>query len=402
MAERKEVLTDLQEGIWLDHYRLSTDDGPKLAGSSDWRVDKRTMRGGVSEGVDLIRLNNGALSLELVPTRGLGLWRGDYHGIPLGWNSPVRYPVHPSFVNTVDLQGLGWLTGFNEWMCRCGLSSLGGPGLDVVENEDGLRSETPVTLHGRIANTPCHHVSVGVDDNGPGTLWVRGEMDEAWLFGPKLRLASTISTDADSNAFSICDEVTNVGNEPGELQLMYHTNLGPPLLEQGSRLVAAAREVAPYDAHSANAIENWTTFNAPSPGFVQQCYFIEPLADESGTVSVMLCNQAEDKGLGISFNNRELPCFTLWKNMQGEADGYVTGLEPGTSFPNLKSFERNQGRVISLPPGKSYRTSLRIEVYDTAAQVSTTTQKIMQQATAPPTLHRELHPQFAPVAEPQP
>ena len=116
----------------------------------------------------------------------------------------------------------------------------------------------------------------------------------------------------------------------------------------------------------------------------------------------MLCNQAQDKGLGISFNNRELPCFTLWKNMQGEADGYVTGLEPGTSFPNLKSFERNQGRVISLPPGESYRTSLQIEVYDTAAQVSATAQKIMQQTTVPPTLHHELNPRFTPVAKSQP
>ena len=47
------------------------------------------------------------------------LWRGSYRGIELGWKSPVAQPVNPAFVNQSDRNGLGWLAGFNEWLCRC-------------------------------------------------------------------------------------------------------------------------------------------------------------------------------------------------------------------------------------------------------------------------------------------
>jgi hypothetical protein len=47
-----------------------------------------------------------------------------------------------------------------------------------------------------------------------------------------------------------------------------------------------------------------------------------------------------DLGLILRWNRRELPCFTLWRNSAAVEDGYVTGLEPGTNFPNFKGFER--------------------------------------------------------------
>ena len=33
--------------------------------------------------------NNGALSFSILPTRGMGLWRGQYHGLHLGWRAPI-------------------------------------------------------------------------------------------------------------------------------------------------------------------------------------------------------------------------------------------------------------------------------------------------------------------------
>jgi hypothetical protein len=397
MAKQDVILTDLETGVWHDKFRLSADDGPCLKGSADWQITKRTLRGGVSDGVDVVSIDNGVLSVEVLPTRGMGLWRGMHRGTPLGWSSPTRFPVHPAFVNRVDQRGLGWLTGFNEWMCRCGLSSLGDPCLDVVELPSGARRESQVTLHGRIANTPCHRVSIGVTDEGPGTLMVRGVMDEAWLYGPKLRLVSTLTMTAGSSALSIKDEVTNLGDEPGELQLMYHTNLGRPLLEQGARLVVAAQDVAPYDEISARAIGSWATFDAPTPGYEQCCYFMQPKAGQDGRTAVLFTNRAREKGVGLKFSTRELPCFTLWKNLQGEGDGYLVGLEPGTCFPNEISFERDRQRVVALPPGGSYRACLEIEIYDGEQAVSAAEQAVQQLIEREPTLHPDIHPQYAPV-----
>src|SRR6266436_3211005 len=142
------TLTDVANDIWLDTFAAGND-SLRLATPHDWSIRKRTLRGGLRDGVDVIEVHNGALSFSLLPTRGMGLWRGEYRGNFLGWRSPVSGPVHPKFVHLHDRGGLGWLDGFDEWMCRCGLTSNGPPGHDPVTKE-------LLTLHGRIANLPAH------------------------------------------------------------------------------------------------------------------------------------------------------------------------------------------------------------------------------------------------------
>ena len=39
------------------------------------------------------------------------------------------------------------------------------------------------------------------------------------------------------------------------------------------------------------------------------------------------------------------------------------GLEPGTSFPNMKAFERMRERVVLLKPGEKYHSSVTISVH---------------------------------------
>src|SRR5262245_54401057 len=114
MTVRSFVLTDSSQKISLDQFSAGPSDDLKLAGSKDWWVAKQTLKGGLSAGVEVVELHNGALSLSILPTRGMGIWKGICRGIPLGWDSPVKQPVHPGFVNAVDRNGLGWLAGFNE------------------------------------------------------------------------------------------------------------------------------------------------------------------------------------------------------------------------------------------------------------------------------------------------
>ena len=84
ISEKTWVLTDVKAGIWLETLSLT----PETAGdkrSGNWSIVKRTLHGGFSEGVDVIEVNNGALSFTIVPTRGMGLWKGRYDGCELGW-----------------------------------------------------------------------------------------------------------------------------------------------------------------------------------------------------------------------------------------------------------------------------------------------------------------------------
>ena len=138
-------LTDVAGEVWLDSFAVAND-GLHLPTPHDWAVRKRTLRGGLRDGVDLIEVHNGALSFSVLPTRGMGLWRGDYRGLPLGWRAPVVGPVHPKFVNQADRGGLGWLAGFDELLCRCGLSSNGPPGEDIWADARGAQRRAQLTF----------------------------------------------------------------------------------------------------------------------------------------------------------------------------------------------------------------------------------------------------------------
>src|SRR5947209_1863248 len=158
------TLTDAANDLRLDSFHVGADRW-RLPGTHDWSISKRTLHGGLREGVEVVEVHNGALSFAVLPTRGMGLWRGRYRGTFLGWQSPVHGPVHPGFVNLAERGGLGWLNGFDEWLCRCGLAWNGPPGDDATGK---------LTLHGRIANLPAHFVEVRVGLGAPDELSVNG------------------------------------------------------------------------------------------------------------------------------------------------------------------------------------------------------------------------------------
>ena len=358
MAVQSWTLTDVDRRIHLDDLTLGPAD---VALPGKWKVEKRTLRGGLSDGLNLVEVDNGALRFAVLPDRGMGLWRAWCGGVELGWKSPVTGPVHPKFVPVAEAGGLGWLSGFDELLCRCGLESNGAP-----EFAEG-RLKYP--LHGRIANLPAHQVDLVIDDQS-GQIGLTGVVDEARIYHSKLRLKSSIVTDTGQNALRIVDEVTNLSAEPGELELLYHINFGLPLLDAGSRVVAPVKTLVPRNARAAAGIAGWDVYGAEEPGFTEQVYFFDLAAEPDGRTRVLLRNSHGNQGVSLLFNKRELPCFTLWKSTQAAADGYVTGLEPGVNFPNPRSYEKEQGRIAQLAPGATLRFEIGIEVHPDAAAVA--------------------------------
>ncbi len=382
------ILTDAHGDVWLDSFSASND-SLRLPTPHDWSIRKRTLRGGLRDGIDLIEVHNGALSFSVLPTRGMGLWHGDYHGLSLGWRAPVEGPVHPKYVNLADRGGLGWLAGFDEMMCRCGLSSNGPPGEDVWTDAAGSNQRQQLTLHGRIANLPAQAVEVAVSLDPPYELSVTGEVEEAALFFPQLHLTTTYTTVPGSNRLVISDRVTNRGARPAELELLYHVNLGPPFLEAGSRVLAPIRQVAPLTPRAAEGIDTYDTYGAPTAGFAEQVYVYELIPDNRGQTLALLTTAAADKAVCLRFPTSALPCFTVWKNTMALEEGYVTGLEPATNYPNFRGFERKQGRVRSLPPGGTWSARWSIEVADNPqAVVALLTEVATLQAHAKAVVHR--------------
>jgi hypothetical protein len=394
---RSWILTDAPGDVWLDSFAAGNDT-LRLPTPHAWALRKRTLRGGLRDGVDVVEIDNGALSLSVLPTRGMGLWRGTYRGLSLGWRSPVAGPVHPNFVNLADRGGLGWLAGFDELLCRCGMASNGPPGEDAFTDAHGHAHRDQLTLHGRIANLPAQVVEVRVGLDPPFEMAVTGVVEEAALFFPQFRLTATYTTIPGSNKVVIHDVVENRSAQPAELQVLYHCNLGPPFLEAGARVLAPVRELAPQTARAAEGIDTYDTYAGPTAGFAEQVYLYQFAADRHGHTLAVLLNAAADKAVAVRFNPAELPCFTVWKNTAAAADGYVTGLEPATNYPNFKGFERKQGRVRSLAPGGRWECRWSLEVADTAAAVTAVlTEVATLQAQARAVVHRTPQGRFSPV-----
>jgi hypothetical protein len=172
--------------------------------------------------------------------------------------------------------------------------------------------------------------------------------------------------------------------------LLYHINLGAPLLGAGAMVVAPVKTLVPRNARAAEGVATWDTYGPPEPGFAEQVYMMELLADARGLTWVLLKSPHGERGLSLQFNLQQLPRFTLWKCTQASEEGYVTGLEPGVNFPNPRSYEKGQGRVIQLAGGERRVFEIGFLIHPDAKSVANAEGAIRQlQAAAKPTIHSQ-------------
>lgn len=334
------------------------DDASPLSMTIQTRTGDVTCRhgrfvGGVSDGVEVIEVDTGEVQAMILPTRGMSIWRIDAAGTTFGWRSPVAGPVHPNHVPVFDPSGIGWLEGFDELVVRCGLESNGAP-----EFDDAGTLKYP--LHGRIANLPASSLAIEFDE-ASGRVEVIGEMLESRLFIKRLRLRSRIRFQAGSPDIELMDDVTNDLSTPATMQLLYHINVGSPVLDAGATLLAPIDVLAPKDTLSASEIETWNKFDAPKSGYSERVYFATLRADENHHSTAMLRSADGSTGFAITVNTKTLPRFILWKNTAAEGDGYVIGMEPATNFPNTRSFETKHGRVVEIAGGET--ESFRVQLH---------------------------------------
>jgi len=265
-----------------------------------------------------------------------------------------RYPEEKWTIHKKRLKGgLGWLEGFNEWLCRCGIESFGPPGMDTI----------PLTLHGKVSNIPASRFGIQISLKKPSQITLWGEVHEASMFGTNLKLTTSITTTANSNTISITDTVQNMASTPQEFELLYHTNFGPPLLEEGSQFIAPVKKITPVNERAGEGLKKYHIYEKPTPDFVEQCYLFQMKKNRKGLTTVLLTNKNKDIASSITYSPKELPCFTIWKCTGALSDGYVTGLEPGTNYPLPRKVEREEGRLSKLRPGQKKIFHLNFSVH---------------------------------------
>jgi hypothetical protein len=372
-ADNSKVLIDSANNISVGEWKVTS---AEWGGGDKWSVQMRTLHGGQQEGVQIIEVDNGAVRFTIVPTRGFEVWRADVGGLRLGWDSPVKEIRHPSLVNLAENGGRGWVTGFGGWMVRAGISSFGEPGPD---------GNTMLTQHGRIDYIPAHFASVRYD---AGRLVIRGIVDDTRVFGSQLRLTTDISVTIGRPDITFDDSITNLSDVPQEMQVLYHINFGTPLMGKGAEFIAPVQEVAPINAASAvHGLKDWNRYEGPHMAdYSAQVFLLKLAADAQGDTAAMLKSPDGTQAALLKFNIHGLPVMSLWKNETSPLGGYVTGLEPGTSYPNHRSVERQQGRVPVLKPGESWPIHLTATGLTSKAQVDAAAAMIRRLAPEGPTI----------------
>lgn len=306
---------------------------------------------GVERGVRAAEVRTGGgLEFTVLLDRGMDIGPASFKGIPLAWISPAGF-AHPAYF---EPEGLGWLRTFGGGlMTGCGLTYLGAPGEDQGE---------ALGLHGRLSLLPARNVGTGAewDDEEECAFWVDGEIRQARLFGENLCLTRRIETALGENRISIRDIVENLGDTDSPLMILYHINLGFPLLDETCRLEAPPHPVRPRDSVAEPGIKEWMRFQPPRAGYSEQVFYHDLPADDEGWAAIRLVNPTLGLWLRVRYRKDTLPNLIQWKQMGQGA--YVLGLEPANCGVEGRSVDRERGTLEYLEAGESREFQVEIEV----------------------------------------
>ncbi len=296
-------------------------------------VEEMRLLGGKADGMRILHVrNNRGLVFDVSLDRCGDISRLSLKGDNFGYFSPCGY-VAPQYY---DNKGAGFLKSFTAgFFTTCGLTAVGTPCTDQGE-------ELP--LHGTISNTPCENVAYGIENDA---IFIRLMVRDAAMFSHQLVLEREYICPIEENVIYMTDTIRNIGVRETPLEVLYHCNMGYPLLSERAEVTVPSQKVEPRNEHAAEGLEECLVMEKPQSGYEEKCYY----HTLSGKPTVSIYNPDISKGMEMTFDTQELGCFTQWK-MMGEKE-YVLGLEPGNCTPDGRDVMRAKGMLEKLKPGDS-------------------------------------------------
>jgi hypothetical protein len=326
---------------------------------------------GYARGVRALQVNTGVgLRFSVTPDRGMDVARAEFAGIGLCYLAPNVSPAPWYYEGKLD--DYAWLrVGLGGLFNTAGLVTIGVPQTISTEQYGFTQRLTErYGTHGRIAVTPASRYTYGERWDGDSCrLWVEGFVREEISYGENLSLARRYETELGAKSFRMTDVVRNDGWFETPHQLLYHVNIGYPIVDDGAEVLAAVTE-EPADmsfatGQSEQSTSRWRTATDPISGFTHEGYVVSMQADTAGKVAVAVVNRRlrpEVGGLGVylRYDQRQLPVHIAWRMMREGL--YAIGIEPATNpFGDLDEL-LGDGYQLMLKPGESrtYETEFGI------------------------------------------
>lgn len=338
------------------------------ASSQFFGVRATVLADGLERGIRCLEFRTGTgFRFSVLIDRAMDVSDAEYRGASIGWSSPsgVR---HPGLHENGDEDGYGWLRSFSGLLVTCGLDHTLAVAKESAEhfNYPGRQSIT-YPLHGRVSNIPARLEGYGERWEGSHcTLWCEGTVVQATVFGENLHLMRRIEARVGESSFVIHDRVVNRGFSRTPHMLLYHVNLGYPLLDRGSQYVAPIRRTTWASHVDRMRVQSvgYRTQPGPVKNFREQVFEHELVADINGKVAAGLVNPGFAEGAGLGFvievNRAEFPYQLQWQNYQEGM--YAMGIEPTTNRALGRQFAKDSNELRWLEHGQEalYTTSFRV------------------------------------------
>jgi len=304
-------------------------------------VDELRLVGGKGDGMRMLYVRNGkGLEFWISLDRCADISRLSLKGVNYSFISAAGY-VAPQYY---DDKELGFLKSFTAGFCTtCGLKTVGSPSSDGGDD---------LPLHGTISNTPCESFGYEVEDE---SIRIWAIMRDARLFSDKLLLKREYKVSLTENKIAMTDVVKNIGSSEVPYQIMYHCNMGYPILCEDTEIKIPSISVEGRNEHAKSGLKDCLKVEKPQADYEEMCFYHK----FEGKAEVSIYNPNIDKGMKMRFDTNELKCFTQWK-MMGEYD-YVMGLEPGNCTPDGRDVMREKGMLEFIEPDGTKKQTVEFE-----------------------------------------
>lgn len=306
-----------------------------------YSIEEHRLVGGKGDGMRLLEVNNGkGLMFTISADRCGDISRMYFKGINIAFFGPCGY-VGPEYY---DNKGAGFLKSMTGgFLTTCGLTAVGSPCTDEGE-------ELP--LHGTIANIPAENLMYEIREN---SIYIKLMIKDASIFSHKLLLTREYECSLEKNEIILKDTVENIDFEETPYMILYHMNMGYPLLSENSVITIDSNNITPRNEDAEKGLNSALIMEKPQVGYIEQCFYHDMA---SGLAKIY--NPDLKFGVSINYNTDELPYFTEWKLMKSAE--YVLGLEPANCTPDGRDVMRKSGRLKFLKPGEKATQTIVIKI----------------------------------------
>ena len=293
-----------------------------------------------------VRLGNG-IRFTVIPARGFSIEELEFNGIPLSYHTGTGI-VSPSYYN---VGGDNWNRCFSGGMLvTCGLRQIGNP--CTVDGNFFSR-------HGEMSNTPSEHVWTKTEwDDNELCFELGGKMRERDPFNCHMVLDRVIVASSGKHRIIVKDRVENIGFCASPFLILYHFNIGYPLVSEDSKIITSAHRILDL-RHAASA---WNSHLTGPSDQADPTMHQHLMTDNPDTLSMIgIVNERLKIGLALTYQASRLPVTLQYTSAR--AGEYFVALEPANSLYNYQDALVHNALPM-LEPGEIWEQEIELSIFN--------------------------------------